>query len=74
MKFLVSIVVGFIAHWSLYDVCQTLPMPDMCAHAGGVLVVYPIYKWRQGEDEAFLLSFLGVGVGVFLARVMRGMK
>lgn len=72
----VSIIAGLAAHFTLYGVCKTLPYPDLSAHAAGIMVAYPIarhiYQEKRDFDLAFLVAFLGVGIGVFIGRVLRG--
>ena len=75
MIFLVSMVVGYASHFGLYDLCKTLPFPELSSHAAGVAFVYPIAKKRNDDGDtfeaAFWLSFLGYGLGVLIARIVR---
>ena len=75
MIFLVSMVVGYASHFGLYDLCNTLPFPELSSYAVGVALVYPIAKKRDGDGDtfeaAFWLSFLGYGLGVLIARIVR---
>jgi len=75
MIFLVSVVVGYASHFGLYDLCRTLPFPELSSYAVGVALVYPIAKKRNDDGDtfeaAFWLSFLGYGLGVLIARIAR---
>ena len=75
MIFLVSMVVGYASHFGLYDLCNTLPFPELSSYAVGVALVYPIAKKRDGDGDtfeaSFWLSFLGYGLGVLIARIVR---
>ena len=75
MTFFVSVVVGYASHFGLYDLCKTLPFPELSSHAAGVAFVYPIAKRRNDDGDtfeaAFWLSFLGYGLGVLIARIIR---
>jgi hypothetical protein len=76
MKFLVGIILGFASHFGIYDVLQTLPFPDLASYACGVALVYPIAKARYDNgdtfESSFWLSFLPYGIGVLIARIVRG--
>lgn len=76
MIFLTSMLIGFCSHFGLYDLLQTLPFPNLASYAAGVLETYPLAKQRYDSGQCFessyFLSFLGVGIGVLIARVVRG--
>ena len=76
MTFLIGMLLGFASHFGLYDLLQTLPFPDLACYAFGVLETYPIAKYRaekgQGFETSWFLSFLSVGIGVLIGRVIRG--
>ena len=78
IEFGIGVLAGLAGHLALYDICLTLPFPDLSSHASGVLIAYPlaraIHKKRGDFDAAFLISFLAVGTGVFVGRVLRGMR
>lgn len=75
MRYVTFFLSGFTAHFLLYDVCEKLPMADLSKEAAGVLVTYPLARWLYHKskdfDSSFLLPFLFVGIGVFVARVFR---
>jgi len=52
-----------------------LPFPELSSYAVGVALVYPIAKKRDGDGDtfeaSFWLSFLGYGLGVLIARIVR---
>ena len=77
MIFLVSMVIGYASHFGLYDLCRTLPFPELSSYAVGVALVYPIAKRRSDSGDtfeaAFWLSFLGYGLGVLIARIARSL-
>lgn len=76
-EFWIGILAGFAGHFALYDVCKSLPFPDLSAHAAGVIIAYPLarmcYQSKRDFDYAYLVTFLGVGIGTFVGRVLRGL-
>lgn len=75
MRYVTFFLSGFFAHFLLYDICERLPMSDLSKEAAGVLVTYPLARWMHSKgndfDSSFLLPFLFVGIGVFVARIFR---
>lgn len=75
MTFLISMVVGYASHYGLYDLCKTLPFPELASYATGVAIVYPLAKARNDDGDtfeaSFWLAFLGHGLGVLIARIVR---
>ena len=75
MKFLVAFVAGYASHYGLYDICKTLPFPELSSYACGVALMYPLAKHRFDGGDSFESSYwltaLAYGLGVLTARVVR---